>query len=89
MDLFENNINPFLLQAHLERANLMDTHLERANLSSAHLEGAEYLTAEQLSKTKSLFGAIVDPELLDELKQKFPKDYERSMQDDRHEMFTK
>jgi len=63
--------------ANLERVNLRTGNLQRANLEGANLEGANLegvqgLTIEQLSKVKSLYGARLDPALLEQVKEKYP-----------------
>ena len=59
--------------ARLEKASLPETHLERANLHEAHLEGAENLTVEQLSTVKTLYGAELDPSLLEQIRRLYPQ----------------
>jgi len=61
-----------LWKADLRGADLRRTKLWKADLGEADLRGATLLTIEQLSKVKTLFQAILDPELEKEVKQKYP-----------------
>jgi len=71
-----------LIQADLSNANLKDCNLRRAKfwkttLQGADLEGALLLEAvdldlEQLHNVKSLFGAQLDPELLEQVQKNYP-----------------
>ncbi len=56
----------------LKDASLIEAHLERANLQEANLQGAKNLTVDQLSKAKTLYEAILDPELDIPLREKYP-----------------
>jgi len=60
-----------LWKADLSGADLRRAELERADFGEANLRGAK-LTIEQLSKVKTLFQTILDPELEKEVKQKYP-----------------
>ena len=51
---------------------LIDANLVGANLEGANLEGVRGLTIEQLSKVKSLYGAKLDPVLMEQAKEKYP-----------------
>ncbi len=71
-DLRENNLS----RADLRGANLSDANLY-ANLSGNNLSGADIgkakgLTVEQLSKVKTLYKAKLDPELMEQVKDKYP-----------------
>jgi uncharacterized protein YjbI with pentapeptide repeats len=57
---------------HLEDADLWAAHLEGADLRGAHLEGAIALTVEQLSAAKTLYKAIIDPPLREQIEQQYP-----------------
>ena len=71
-----------LQHANLEEANLSFTNPWGANLTGANLEGAklvwialrgaEGLTIEQLSRAKTLYTAALDPELMEQVKEKCP-----------------
>lgn len=68
--------------ADLERASLVDANLEGASfwsanflctgLSGANLEGAKGLTIEQLSKVVTLYKTKLDPELMEQVIEKYP-----------------
>ena len=58
--------------ANLWRANLEGANLDGANLEEANLEGVHGLTIEQLSRVKSLYGAKLDPVLMQQVKEKYP-----------------
>jgi hypothetical protein len=49
-----------------------DTHLARANLAGANLTGTRYLTIEQLSTVKTLYKAILDAPLREQIEQRYP-----------------
>ena len=71
-----------LRKANLVRANLVRTNFVRAKLGKANLEGANLeeadllavkgLTIEQLSVIKTLFGANLEYELKEQVKEKYP-----------------
>lgn len=61
-----------LQEAYLERANLQEAGLNGANLQGADLQDAEGLTVEQLSEVKTLYKAILDPHIMEEIKKKYP-----------------
>jgi hypothetical protein len=46
--------------------------LVQANLPSADLRGVRNLTLDQLSEVKSLYGARLDPELMEQVQEKYP-----------------
>ena len=56
--------------ANLEGANLTGANLEGAKLVWIALRGAEGLTIEQLSRAKTLYTAALDPELMEQVKEK-------------------
>ncbi len=58
--------------ANLTRANLSGAGLQGAILHGADLQGARNLTLEQLSKVKTLYEAKLDPELMEQVKEKCP-----------------
>ncbi len=71
--LFKANLQ----KADFERANLHEADFFKANLREADFEavdltGAKDLTVEQLSKVKTLYKAKLDPQLMDQIKQKYP-----------------
>jgi len=59
--------NAFLMEANLQGSYLMGAELDHASLYKADLRGAKGLTAEQLSKAKTLYMAELDPEIREEL----------------------
>ena len=75
-----NLIGSYLHKTDLEGANLSFTNPWGANLTGANLEGAklvwialrgaEGLTIEQLSRAKTLYTAALDPELMEQVKEK-------------------
>jgi uncharacterized protein YjbI with pentapeptide repeats len=65
-----NNAN--FTKANLNGADLFDAYLDGAYLDGANLEGAINLTIEQLSNVKTLYKAKLDPELMDQVKEKYP-----------------
>ena len=56
----------------LNGANRMIIRLIEANLQSANLVGVNGLTIDQFSKVKSLYGAKLEPVLLEQVKEKYP-----------------
>ena len=60
-----------LYRANLRRANLEDAKLYEANLEGADLEGVN-LSIEQVSKVETLYNAKLDPELMEQVKEKYP-----------------
>ncbi len=61
-----------LMRAKLQGADFENAELERANLSETDLSEAENLTLEQLSKVKTLYKAKLDPNILGQIKEKYP-----------------
>ncbi len=61
-----------LQKADLRYAILQKTNLAYTDLTEANLWGAKNLTIEQLSKVKTLYNAILDPELMAQVKEKYP-----------------
>jgi hypothetical protein len=61
-----------LQKAKLTDANLQQAKLEGAKLQNADLTGAKNLTIDQLSKVKTLYKAILDPEILKQVKECCP-----------------
>lgn len=81
----------YLIETHLEGAKLHGVHLEGAYLNEANLKGAELneahidgadlrgtlnFTLDQLSKVKTLYGAILNEELCESLEKKYPEKYQ-------------
>jgi uncharacterized protein YjbI with pentapeptide repeats len=66
-----------LLGANLQKAELWEANLQEADLSRAELRGAKNLTIDKLSKVKTLYQAILDPELEKQLKEKHPHLFEK------------
>jgi hypothetical protein len=82
--LVNANLQGAYFQSTLERglfwvaeANLHGTKLHGAYLVEADLKGVCNLTIEQLSKVKTLYKAKLDPELMEQVKEKFPHLLER------------
>lgn len=66
-----------LEEADLYKANLKGANLKQANLLGANLQGAillkvKKLTLDQLSEAETLYEAILDPELVIQVKEKYP-----------------
>lgn len=59
--------NAYLMEANLSGCYLMGADLENASLYKADLTGAKGLTAEQLSKAKTIYLAKIDTELKEQL----------------------
>lgn len=66
--------NAYLMEANLMGSYLMGADFENASLYKADLRGAKGLTAEQLSKAKTLYLAKLDPELQEEVEKIIPHD---------------
>jgi hypothetical protein len=62
--------NADLTNAYFEIADIKGADLKGADLKGASLKGAKNLTVDQLSKTKTLYQAELDPELEEELRSK-------------------
>jgi hypothetical protein len=58
--------------AHLEGADFRWAGLRVASFQGARLKGAKNLTVQQLSAVKSLYGAHLDPPLLEQIRQQYP-----------------
>lgn len=58
--------------SNLREAELQDANLKDAVFYESDLRGAKFLTIRQLSETKTLFKAKLDPELLNQVKEKYP-----------------
>ncbi len=52
-----------LMKADLEGAEMMGANLQNANLARANMKGVKGLAVEQLCEVKSLFGAVLSPEI--------------------------
>jgi BTB/POZ domain-containing protein KCTD9 len=73
----------YLVDAHLEQANLAEAHLEGADLEGTRLDdailwktnlkGAKNLTVKQLSTARTLYEAQLDPPLLAQIEQQYPR----------------
>jgi uncharacterized protein YjbI with pentapeptide repeats len=61
-----------LVETNLQEAHLNDADLKNANLSRAFLKRAKKITIEQLSQVKTLFNAILDSELMEQVKKCCP-----------------
>jgi uncharacterized protein YjbI with pentapeptide repeats len=75
-----------LQEANLQEANLQNADLWKANLQGAYLWGANlhgvrYLTVEQLSKVKTLYEAKLDPDMMEQIKEKYPHLLEKPKED--------
>ena len=55
-----------------KRADLSDANLSGANLSGANLTQVKNLSINKLSKVKTLYKAKLDPELIEQVKDKYP-----------------
>jgi hypothetical protein len=65
-------INANLKGADLTYANLINAYLGGANFEGANLKHVIDLTIEQLSKVKTLYNANLDPELMEQVEEKYP-----------------
>ena len=65
------NPRAFGLSGEKETAEL-EKRVSGANLQSADLWGVKNLSDEQLSRIQTLYGAKLNPELMEMVKQKFP-----------------
>jgi hypothetical protein len=71
--LWETNLQKaVLLEANLQEAYLRGANLQGADLKKANLQGAINLEVEQLCMAKTLYKAILDPELERQVKEKCP-----------------
>ncbi len=61
-----------LSKTNLADANLMDANLRFVDLTEANLDGAKNLTIIQLSQVATLYKARLDPELMAQVKEKYP-----------------
>ena len=72
-NLWEANLEKaHLSKANLERANLSKANLKMANLSEAMLRRARNLTIEQISLAKTLYKADLEPELMEQIRERHP-----------------
>jgi BTB/POZ domain-containing protein KCTD9 len=65
--------NAYLMEANLQNSYLMGADFENASLYKADLRGAKGLTVEQLSKSKTLYLAKFDDEILSQVKTELPE----------------
>lgn len=65
--------NAYLMEASLQNCYLMGADFENASLYKADLRGAKGLTIEQLAKAKTLYLALFDDEVLDQIKTNIPE----------------
>lgn len=65
--------NAFLMESNLRNSYLMGADFENASLYKADLRGAKGLTIEQLAKAKTLYLALFDDELLEQIKSIIPE----------------
>ena len=65
--------NAYLMEANLQNCYLMGADFENASLYKADLRGAKGLTIEQLAKAKTLYLAMFDDELFDQVKTNLPE----------------
>lgn len=65
--------NAFLMEANLTDAHLTGAIFDNASLYKADLRGATGITIERLSKAKTLYQALLDPEIENEMRHKFPE----------------
>ena len=67
-----NFTNAFLMEANLQNSYVMGADFENASLYKADLRGAKGLTVEQLEKTKTIYLAKFDDDILEQLKIQLP-----------------
>jgi BTB/POZ domain-containing protein KCTD9 len=65
--------NAFLMEANLQNSYLMGADLENASLYKADLRGAKGLSIDQLAKTKTLYLAKFDDDILEQIKTDIPE----------------
>ncbi|MBX2965901.1 MAG: pentapeptide repeat-containing protein [Cyclobacteriaceae bacterium] len=65
--------NAYLMEANLRNSYLMGADFENASLYKADLRGAKGLTIEQLAKAKTLYLALFDDELFEDVKTALPE----------------
>jgi uncharacterized protein YjbI with pentapeptide repeats len=75
-----------LRYTNLQKADLRAANLEEAKLEGSNLAGAIFLKAtnldiEQLSKVKTLYEVVLDPEFMDQTKAKYPHLLEKPKED--------
>jgi uncharacterized protein YjbI with pentapeptide repeats len=68
-----NFTNAYLMEANLKNSYLMGADFENASLYKADFTGAKGLTIEQLAKAKTLYLAVFDPELQEQVKALVPE----------------
>ena len=61
------------MESNLRNSYLMGADFENASLYKADLRGAKGLTIEQLAKAKTLYLALFDDELLEQIKSSIPE----------------
>lgn len=64
--------NAYLMEADMRGCHITGANFEEASLYKADLRGAVGLSIEQLSKVKTLYLAELDPELMEEVKKRYP-----------------
>lgn len=64
--------NAYLMESDMRGCHITGANFENASLYKADLRGAVGLTADQLSKVKTLYLAEIDEELLQEIKERYP-----------------
>ena len=69
-----------LLHAELQGASLQEASLQNAYLQGANLRGVTEVTLEPLSKVKTLYVAKMDPRLLKQVKEKYPRLLEKPVE---------
>ncbi len=67
-----NLFNANLSKAVMHSANLRNTNLKDANLSKTDLRCAHNLTIKQLSEAKTLYKSKLDPELMEQARERYP-----------------
>ncbi len=72
--LIKSNFNnAYLMEANMQNSYLMGADFENASLYKADLRGAKGLTIEQLAKAKTLYLAMFDDEIFDQVKINLPE----------------
>ncbi|MFP3867872.1 MAG: pentapeptide repeat-containing protein [Desulfobacteraceae bacterium] len=71
--LFGANLKEaWLFGANVQKTYLREANMQQADLRKADLRGAIGLTVEELAKVKTLFEAILDPELQKQIEEQYP-----------------
>jgi uncharacterized protein YjbI with pentapeptide repeats len=65
--------NAYLMEADLSNCHLTGASFDEASLYKANLKGAEGITFDQLKNVKTLYLAILDDDIMNEIQEKYPE----------------